>query len=120
MPEKLSRGEKQLVDIARALVNQPDIILTDEPTANLDSHHGYETMRLLRSIAKEENRCMIIVSHDQHIKDIVDRVLWLEDGEFKARPPHDLLPEKRSGLTLFSLAKFLSTAAPLSLAPPLW
>ncbi|GJM42690.1 MAG: putative ABC transporter, ATP-binding protein [Ardenticatenaceae bacterium] len=89
LPEKLSGGEKQRVAIARALVNQPDIILADEPTANLDSHHGYETMRLLRGIAKEENRSVIIVSHDQRIKDIADRVLWLEDGEFKARPPHE-------------------------------
>ncbi len=83
LPEKLSGGEKQRVAIARALVNQPDIILADEPTANLDSHHGYETMRLLRHIAKEENRSVVIVSHDQRIKDIADRVLWLEDGEFK-------------------------------------
>ena len=83
LPEKLSGGEKQRVAIARALVNKPDIILADEPTANLDSHHGHETMRLLRSIAKEENRSVIIVSHDERIKDIADRVLWLEDGEFK-------------------------------------
>ncbi|MFQ5434592.1 MAG: ATP-binding cassette domain-containing protein [Anaerolineae bacterium] len=83
LPEKLSGGEKQRVAIARALVNKPDIILADEPTANLDSHHGHETMRLLRRIAKEENRSVIIVSHDQRIKDIADRVLWLEDGEFK-------------------------------------
>lgn len=83
LPEKLSGGEKQRVAIARALVNQPDIILADEPTANLDSHHGHETMRLLRRIAKDENRSVIIVSHDQRIKGIADRVLWLEDGEFK-------------------------------------
>ena len=83
LPEKLSGGEKQRVAIARALVNQPDIILADEPTANLDSHHGHETMRLLRHIAKGENRSVVIVSHDQRIKDIADRVLWLEDGEFK-------------------------------------
>lgn len=83
LPEKLSGGEKQRVAIARALVNQPDLILADEPTANLDSHHGYETMRLLRRIAKEENRSVVIVSHDQRIKDIADRVLWLEDGQFK-------------------------------------
>ncbi len=69
--------------IARALINQPDIILADEPTANLDSHHGHETMRLLRRIAKEENRSVIIVSHDQRIKDIADRIFWLEDGKFK-------------------------------------
>jgi putative ABC transport system ATP-binding protein len=83
LPEKLSGGEKQRVAIARALVNQPDLILADEPTANLDSHHGHETMRLLRWIAREENRSVIIVSHDQRIKDIADRVLWLEDGQFK-------------------------------------
>jgi putative ABC transport system ATP-binding protein len=82
-PEKLSGGEKQRIAIARALVNEPDIILADEPTANLDSHHGHETMRLLRRIAKEENRSVVTVSHDQRIKDIADRVLWLEDGEFK-------------------------------------
>ena len=82
LPEKLSGGEKQRVAIARALVNKPDIILADEPTANLDSHHGHETMRLLRRIAKEEQRSVIIVSHDQRIKDIADRILWLEDGTF--------------------------------------
>jgi putative ABC transport system ATP-binding protein len=83
LPEKLSGGEKQRVAIARALVNKPDLILADEPTANLDSHHGYEIMRLLRQIAKEEVRSVVIVSHDQRIRDIADRVLWLEDGEFK-------------------------------------
>jgi putative ABC transport system ATP-binding protein len=83
LPEKISGGEKQRVAIARSLVNEPDIILADEPTANLDSHHGHETMRLLCRIAKEENHSVIIVSHDQRIKDIADRVLWLEDGEFK-------------------------------------
>jgi putative ABC transport system ATP-binding protein len=84
LPEKLSGGEKQRVAIARALVNKPDMILADEPTANLDSHHGRETMRLLRNIAKEENRSVIIVSHDGRIKEIADRVLWLEDGEFRS------------------------------------
>jgi putative ABC transport system ATP-binding protein len=83
LPEKLSGGEKQRVAIARALVNQPDVILADEPTANLDSHHGHEIMRLLRRIAKEQKRSVIIVSHDQRIKEVADRVLWLEDGQFK-------------------------------------
>ena len=82
-PDKLSGGEKQRVAIARALVNDPSLILADEPTANLDSKIGHEIMRLLRHIAKEQGRSVLIVSHDQRIKDIADRILWLEDGEFK-------------------------------------
>ena len=83
LPQKLSGGEKQRVAIARALVNGPAIILADEPTANLDSKIGHEIMRRLRSIAKEQQRSVVIVSHDQRIRDIADRVLWLEDGQFK-------------------------------------
>ncbi len=89
LPEKLSGGEKQRVAIARALVNDPALILADEPTANLDSKIGHEIMRLLRSVARlssaehEQGRSVVIVSHDQRIKDIADRVLWLEDGQFK-------------------------------------
>ena len=83
LPEKLSGGEKQRVAIARALINDPTLILADEPTANLDSRIGHDVMRLLRQIAKEQNRSIVIVSHDQRIKDIADRVLWLEDGQFK-------------------------------------
>ena len=82
-PEKLSGGEKQRVAIARALVNDPALILADEPTANLDSSHGHETMRLLRDIANERGRSVVIVSHDERIKGIADRVMWLEDGQFK-------------------------------------
>ena len=82
LPEKLSGGEKQRVAIARALVNDPTFILADEPTANLDSKIGHEIMRLLRRVAKEQGRSIVIVSHDQRIKDIADRVLWLDDGRF--------------------------------------
>lgn len=83
LPEKLSGGEKQRVAIARALVNDPALILADEPTANLDSKIGHEVMRLLRQIAREQGRSVVIVSHDQRIRDIADRTLWLEDGQFK-------------------------------------
>jgi putative ABC transport system ATP-binding protein len=83
LPEKLSGGEKQRVAIARALINDPALILADEPTANLDSKIGHEIMRLLRGIAKEQGRSVVIVSHDQRIRDIADRVLWLEDGAFR-------------------------------------
>lgn len=87
LPEKLSGGEKQRVSIARALVNDPVVVLADEPTANLDSKNGHEVMTLLHNIAKKENRSVVIVSHDQRIKDIADRVLWLEDGKFGKESP---------------------------------
>ncbi|HSP72877.1 MAG TPA: ATP-binding cassette domain-containing protein [Gaiellaceae bacterium] len=81
--EQLSGGEKQRVAIARALANRPPLILADEPTANLDSHHGAETMRLLRALAKDEETTVVIVSHDQRLGEVADRVLWLEDGRLK-------------------------------------
>ncbi len=82
-PDQISGGEKQRVAIARALVNDPTLILADEPTANLDSRIGREVVRLLRRIAKEQGRSVVIVSHDGRIKEIADRVLWLEDGQLK-------------------------------------
>ena len=82
-PRDLSGGEKQRVSIARALANDPELILADEPTANLDSKHGPEVVLLLRDIAKEQGRTVVIVSHDGRIREMADRVLWLEDGRFK-------------------------------------
>jgi putative ABC transport system ATP-binding protein len=84
LPEQLSGGEKQRVAIARALANDPDLVLADEPTANLDSAIGHEVMRRLREIAKRRNQSVLIVSHDDRIRQFVDRVLWLEDGQFKS------------------------------------
>ena len=82
-PDQLSGGEKQRVAIARALANDAPLILADEPTANLDSGHGREIARLLRQLATDDRRSVVIVSHDQRLKEIADRVLWLEDGEFR-------------------------------------
>jgi putative ABC transport system ATP-binding protein len=76
----LSGGEKQRLSIARALANEPKLILGDEPTANLDSRHGHDVMLLLRDIARSPDRAVIVVSHDQRIREVADRVLWLEDG----------------------------------------
>ncbi|GAB4430375.1 MAG: ABC transporter ATP-binding protein [Chloroflexi bacterium OHK40] len=84
LPEKLSGGEKQRVALARALINDPAVVLADEPTANLDSKIGREIMRLLQRVAREQGRGVVIVSHDQRLKETADRVLWLEDGQFKA------------------------------------
>lgn len=82
-PAQLSGGEKQRVALARALANDPPVLLCDEPTANLDSKIGHQVGRLLREIAVEEQRSVVIVSHDSRLKEIADRVLWLEDGTFK-------------------------------------
>ena len=81
-PHKLSGGEKQRVAIARALANDAPVILADEPTANLDSRIGHDIARLLRTAATEQRRSVVIVSHDTRLRDIADRVLWLEDGRF--------------------------------------
>ena len=80
--DKLSGGERQRVAIARAVAGRPVLILGDEPTANLDSSHGAEAMRLLRHLAKEEGATVLIVSHNERLREIADRVLWLEDGRF--------------------------------------
>ena len=82
--EQLSGGEKQRVAIARAVANRPAVLLADEPTANLDSAHGAETMRLLRRLTKEQGATVVIVSHDERLREVADRVLWLEDGRLKA------------------------------------
>jgi putative ABC transport system ATP-binding protein len=82
-PEQLSGGEKQRVSIARALANNPPVILADEPTANLDSAHGREIARLLRQLARDDGRSIVIVSHDERLREVADRVLWLEDGSFR-------------------------------------
>jgi putative ABC transport system ATP-binding protein len=79
-PTQLSQGEKQRVAVARALVNNPDIIIADEPTANLESRQGFEIIRLLNDYAKEQNKCVIVASHDLRIVEFADRVLKLEDG----------------------------------------
>jgi putative ABC transport system ATP-binding protein len=82
-PEQLSGGEQQRVAIARALANDPPVILADEPTANLDSAIGRQVARLLRQLATENRRAVVIVSHDARLEEIADRVLWLEDGSFR-------------------------------------
>jgi len=83
LPKNLSGGEKQRVAIARALANNPDLVLADEPTANLDSRRGREVMQLLRQIAFEMHKAVVIVSHDHRTREIASRVAWLEDGTFR-------------------------------------
>lgn len=85
LPRTLSGGEKQRVAIARALVNAPPVILADEPTGNLDSANGQEVMMILHDFARDEGRAVILVTHDPRVEDVADRILWLEDGEFRDR-----------------------------------
>lgn len=82
-PSQMSGGEQQRVSVARALANDPPVLLADEPTANLDASRGRDLARLLRQLADEDSRSIVIVSHDDRLRDMADRVLWLEDGQFK-------------------------------------
>jgi len=86
LPKQLSDGEKQRVAIARALSKNPALMLADEPTANLDAKRGHEVAQLLRQKALEMDKAVIIVSHDHRIRDVADRVVWLEDGRLRSEP----------------------------------
>ena len=86
LPKQLSDGEKQRVAIARALAKDPALMLADEPTANLDAKRGHDVMELLRQKALEMDKAVVIVSHDYRIRDIADRVVWLEDGRLRTEP----------------------------------
>ena len=80
LPRDLSGGQKQRVAIARALGGDPKVLLADEPTANLDSQTGIQVLELFRKLAKEENRALLIVTHDPKVRTISDRVVRIEDG----------------------------------------
>jgi putative ABC transport system ATP-binding protein len=79
-PDSLSGGQKQRVAIARALVSQPKLILADEPTAALDSKSGREVVTLMQTLAKEQSCTILMVTHDNRILDVADRIIQMEDG----------------------------------------
>lgn len=79
-PHNLSGGQKQRVAIARALVSRPNLVLADEPTAALDSKTGREVVDLMQHLAKEQRCAILLVTHDNRILDIADRILQMEDG----------------------------------------
>ncbi len=79
-PANLSGGQKQRVAIARALVSHPKIVLADEPTAALDKKSGREIVEIMQRLAKEQGCTILIVTHDQRILDIADRIINMEDG----------------------------------------
>lgn len=79
-PDDLSGGQKQRVAIARALVSHPKIVLADEPTAALDSKSGRDVVNLMQTLAKEKGCTVLLITHDNRILDIADRIVHMEDG----------------------------------------
>ncbi|MGD1944642.1 MAG: ATP-binding cassette domain-containing protein, partial [Leptolyngbyaceae cyanobacterium] len=79
-PDDLSGGQKQRVAIARAVVSHPKIVLADEPTAALDSKSGREVVTLMQKLAKEQGCTILMVTHDNRILDVADRIVEMEDG----------------------------------------
>lgn len=79
-PHQLSGGQQQRVAVARALVAEPELILADEPTGNLDSRSADEIAMLLRQVANEWGRAVLMVTHDAHVASYADRILFLKDG----------------------------------------
>jgi putative ABC transport system ATP-binding protein len=80
-PANMSGGEKQRVAVARAIASAPSIVLADEPTAALDSENGHGVMRLLAQIARDQNRSILVVTHDSRTLMYADRVIHIEDGK---------------------------------------
>ncbi len=86
-PDDLSGGQKQRVAIARALVSRPKLVLADEPTAALDSKSGRNVVELMQKLAKEQGCTILLVTHDNRILDVADRIVHLEDGRLAPALP---------------------------------
>ena len=84
MPNNLSGGQQQRVAIARALVTKPAIVLADEPTGNLDSHTSADVLGLLKRTSNEFNQTIVMITHNQEIAQLADRIVRIEDGKIKA------------------------------------
>ncbi|MGH0944592.1 ABC transporter ATP-binding protein [Bacillus mycoides] len=80
-PNQLSGGEKQRVAITRAFMNNPDLILADEPTASLDSKRAREVVEMMKREVKESQKAAIMITHDERMLDVCDRILTLRDGQ---------------------------------------
>ncbi|MCP8970438.1 ABC transporter ATP-binding protein [Ectobacillus ponti] len=79
-PEQLSGGQRQRVAIARAFMNDPQMILADEPTASLDSKRGRDVVNLLAKEVRERGKSAVVVTHDERVLDLFDRIVTLKDG----------------------------------------
>ncbi|OUC14471.1 MAG: ABC transporter [Alkalinema sp. CACIAM 70d] len=83
-PDELSGGQKQRVAIARALVSNPKLVLADEPTAALDKKSGRDVVEIMRNLAKERGSAVVLVTHDNRILDVADRLIHMEDGRLES------------------------------------
>ncbi len=86
LPADLSGGQKQRVAIARALVSRPKIVLADEPTAALDKKSGRDVVNIMHDLAKDQGCTILLVTHDNRILDIADRIVYMEDGRLSKQP----------------------------------
>lgn len=91
-PDQLSGGERARVAVARALVNQPSLLLADEPTANLDTRRGLEIVELLASVGREQGIPILLVTHDVEAASLAGRIETLRDGRLDLPVPTDRLP----------------------------
>lgn len=82
-PSELSAGQRQRVSIARALVNEPKVILADEPTGNLDSKNGKTLMELVRNLVKMQGVTVVMVTHDAEMAKFADRIITIRDGRIR-------------------------------------
>ena len=107
-PNQMSGGQQQRVGVARALVVNPEIIFADEPTGNLDSHTSAEVMELMRKVVTEQNKTLVMVTHDDHLATFADRIFHIIDGKIvkieernqaQAEAGEEKVPETEKGET---------------------
>jgi ABC-type lipoprotein export system ATPase subunit len=94
-PSELSGGEQQRVAIARAVVHQPKLVLADEPTGNLDSHHGSDIIELLRTLSRRFHQTVLLVTHSAEAAKAADYVWTMKDGQLVVRTAHEQVPVER-------------------------
>jgi len=96
LPSQLSGGQQQRVAIARALVHQPRLLVADEPTSAIDANTGHAVMELIRRVALQPDRVVVVVTHDPRVFDFADRIIKLEDGRVTTADPMEHVPANNS------------------------